>query len=167
MDSYTVVYTKDSSDNILPLNYVPSTNKISFNMKQIPSEPINGINGSFEFDNLSTKILTVTQTTSITTSVTLNEPYGIIRLFSPFDLSSRVVSFTFYNSLINSNSIIINHILSCSNNYYLICSNIRYVSSGNAKIDIFAPNLAITPGATSGVSIYYRIFSENIPLISV
>jgi hypothetical protein len=167
METYSLVYTKDgSNNNIIPLTYNLLTDTISFNIKDL-SGTSSGTSGATEFANLSSTIQTVTQLTSITTSVRLNQPYGKIELFSPFNLTGNVATFTFNNSFINSNSIIINHIFSRPNGSPPMYSNIRYVSDGVGKVDIFYPLSGGNPSNITGIIIYYRIYTENTPTINV
>jgi hypothetical protein len=172
MDLYTIVYTKDSSNNIVPLNYNISTDLISFNIKDLSGAITPGNNGSFEIANLSSSIQIVSQTTSISTPVTLNQPYGIIILYSPFNFSSGYISFTLNNSLFNSNSIILNCAYSTFNGApdYNIKSNISYVSDGIATVSLFNNNGTTTPVFTTisiPIYIFFRIYTENTPIINV
>lgn len=167
MESYSIIYTKDgSNNNIIPLTYNSQTDTISFNIKDL-SGSSTGTSGATEFANLSSTIQTVTQTTSISTSVTLNQPYGIIKLFSPFNLTSNVASFTFNNSYINANSIVMNHILTESNTFIYMYCNIRYISDGVTTVDIFNSNSSSNPTNITGIYLFYRIYTEIAPTINV
>jgi hypothetical protein len=170
MDSYTIVSTKDGSNNIIPLTYTLSSNLISFNIKGLTGSVTAGQTGAAEFDILTIPV--VTQTTSNSTSVTLNQPYGYILLYSPINFTSSYISFNLINSIINSNSIILNSLDSkiAGGVYHPITCNIAYVSDGNALVSVFNNTGTTTPyqtNITDPIYIYFRIYTENTPMINV
>ena len=78
---------------------------------------------------------TVTQTTSLSTGVTLNKPAGVITLLSGGSISSdAVASFTVTNSYVSASSVVI--VTMSDGPYQLIC-NTRSVTSGSFDVGLY------------------------------
>jgi hypothetical protein len=92
--------------------------------------------GTATLGDVSIAKSTVTQTTSITSGVTLNSPAGVIDTVSSTLATNGSTSFTVTNSFVDANSVVLSNIVNYSGNAGAPFSRVQGVTSGSFSISI-------------------------------